>query len=455
MSKLIEQPRFSCALAAQTTVLAIPRALPIIHAGPGCASKTFRFLSDTCGHQGEGYGGGGQISSTNTGQKEVVFGGENKLRTLTENALKVLDADLFVILSGCTSGIIGDDVVAVANKFRKEGKPVVGAETSGFTGNNYHGHELIVNSIIEQYVDQFVQNGKPEIQKGLVNVFSVVPNQDPFWRGDLEEIKRILTKLGLTVNILFGTESSGVEEWQKIPNAEFNILLSPWCGLKNVELLKKKYGTPYFHFPYLPVGGKATSLFINQLADFAKLDSKKVSAVLKDEEERFYHYIVGLADFISDYRSNLPNDLFVVADSEYALGVSDYLVNELGLQPKGIFIDDNPPSDEIKNQILEYAEKIGSGIKNVIHFEADGGRIQQKLSELIGNSKKAIVFGSAWERILSEKHNNIFLHLSMPILNDVILTKSFAGYKGGLKLTEELYSSIFHRETISKGVQTL
>ena len=86
MNKLIEQPRFSCALAAQTTVLAIPRALPIVHAGPGCAAKTFHTLSDCSGNQGEGYGGGGQISSTNTGTKEVVFGGENKLRTLTENA---------------------------------------------------------------------------------------------------------------------------------------------------------------------------------------------------------------------------------------------------------------------------------------------------------------------------------------------------------------------------------
>lgn len=272
MSKLIEQPRFSCALAAQTTVLAIPRALPIVHAGPGCASKTFLTLSQCAGNQGEGFGGGGQISSTNTGTKEVVFGGENKLRTLTENAFKVLDADLFVLLSGCTSGIIGDDIVSIANEFREEGRPVVGAETSGFTGNNYQGHELVVNSIIEQ----FVGNVTPKVQKGLVNVFSVVPNQDPFWRGDLEEIKRILTSIGLKVNILFGYESAGVFEWQNIPNAEFNILLSPWVGLKTVELLKKKYGTPFFHFPYLPVGGKATSLFLKNLRPSQTLTLKKL-----------------------------------------------------------------------------------------------------------------------------------------------------------------------------------
>ncbi|MBQ1628494.1 MAG: hydrogenase [Treponema sp.] len=451
MSKLIEQPRFSCALAAQTTVLAIPRALPIVHAGPGCAAKTFHTLSDCSGNQGEGYGGGGQISSTNTGTKEVVFGGENKLRTLTENAFKVLDADLFVLLSGCTSGIIGDDIVSIANEFREEGKPVVGAETSGFTGNNYHGHEIIVNSIIEQFVGDVT----PKVQKGLVNVFSVVPNQDPFWRGDLEEIKRILTSIGLKVNILFGYESAGVFEWKNIPNAEFNILLSPWVGLKTVELLKKKYGTPFFHFPYLPVGGKATSLFLKKLAAFANLNIEKILSTIKREEEKFYSYIVGLADFLSDFRSNIPNDLYLVANSEYAIGVSDFLVNELGLQPKGIFITDEPPTEAIREKILLTIETLGKNIKDAVHFESDGGKIQQELSKLIGTSKRAVIFGSTWEKIVAEKNNNMLIHLSLPIVDDVILGKSFTGYTGGLKLTEELYSGIFKNRTIDRCVQVI
>lgn len=451
MSKLIEQPRFSCALAAQTTVLAIPRALPIVHAGPGCAAKTFHTLSDCSGNQGEGYGGGGQISSTNTGTKEVVFGGENKLRTLTENAFKVLDADLFVLLSGCTSGIIGDDIVSIANEFREEGKPVVGAETSGFTGNNYHGHEIIVNSIIEQFVGDVT----PKVQKGLVNVFSVVPNQDPFWRGDLEEIKRILTSIGLKVNILFGYESAGVFEWKNIPNAEFNILLSPWVGLKTVELLKKKYGTPFFHFPYLPVGGKATSLFLKKLAAFANLNIEKILSTIKREEEKFYSYIVGLADFLSDFRSNIPNDLYLVANSEYAIGVSDFLVNELGLQPKGIFITDEPPTEAIREKILLTIETLGKKIKDAVHFESDGGKIQQELSKLIGTSKRAVIFGSTWEKIVAEKNNNMLIHLSLPVVDDVILGKSFTGYTGGLKLTEELYSGIFKNRTIDRCVQVI
>ena len=54
MSSIIEKPRFSCALAAQQTVLAIPGAAPIIHAGPGCASKASGFAGVQAGQQGEG-----------------------------------------------------------------------------------------------------------------------------------------------------------------------------------------------------------------------------------------------------------------------------------------------------------------------------------------------------------------------------------------------------------------
>ena len=114
MANTISQPRYTCALGAQQTVLAIPGGIPIVHAGPGCSSKAFGFLATGAGQQGEGYAGGNQISCTNASETEVVFGGEKKLRQLVESTFKVLNGDLFVILSGCTAGIIGDDVVAIA-----------------------------------------------------------------------------------------------------------------------------------------------------------------------------------------------------------------------------------------------------------------------------------------------------------------------------------------------------
>ncbi len=451
MSNLIEQPRFSCALAAQHSVLAIPRALPIVHAGPGCASKTFNFLAGGSGSNGEGYGGGSHISSTNTSEQEVVFGGEDKLRGVIDGALQVIDADLYVVLAGCTSGIVGDDVVSVSQEYADEGHPVVGAETSGFKGNNYYGHELVVNSIIDQYV----QDAEPEVEKGLVNVFSVVPSQDLFWRGDLREIKRILEGIGLKVNILFGPESEGVSEWKNIPNAEFNLVINPWVGLSVAQHLEEKYGTPYLHYPILPVGAKATSKFLREVGEFAKIPAEKVEAYIKKEEDRYYSYIISLADFLTEYRNNIPTELYAIGDSAYVLGTSDYLVNELGFEPKGVYAIDDPIDYEYQAKVKEIADSVGEDIGNVFLINSDAGALQNKMRESIGSSHRAVILGSSWEDQLARENNNLLVHLSVPVADDVVLTRSFTGYEGGLRLSEEIYAGIYRKGKIAVTTQTL
>ena len=261
MPRLIEQPRYSCALGAMQSVVAIKRGVPILHSGPGCANKITKLIG-----QGEGYAGGSTIPCTNAEEKDVVFGGERKLQNVIDGSFKVIDADLYVVLTGCTAAIVGDDVGSVVSQYQDDDKPIVHVDSGGFKSNNYVSHSVVVNAIIDQYVDKFKNNNG--VQKGLVNLFATVPYQDPYWNGNLEELKRILEAIGLKVNVLFGNESDGVEEWKTVPNAEFNILVNSWAGLDIVKHLEEKYKTPYFHFPYLPIGGIDTSKFLRGVAKF-------------------------------------------------------------------------------------------------------------------------------------------------------------------------------------------
>jgi nitrogenase molybdenum-iron protein beta chain len=446
MKGYIEQPRFSCALSAQQTVLAIPKAVPIAHCGPGCVGKTFAFSSIGAGHQGEGYAGGGTVTCTNANEQDVVFGGEDKLRKFIHGALKVIKSDLYVVLSGCTAGIIGDDVEHLAMDFAEEGQPVVGVDTSGFRGNGYVGHELVINEIIKQYVNSY--DTEVNVRPGLVNVFASVPTQNPFWRGDLEELKRILELIGLEVNILFGTGSAGVSEWKDIPNAQFNLVLSTWVGESTAKLLKTQYGTPYLHIPYIPTGAAATSRVLKEISAFADLDQEKTEQVIIKEEKRFYTYFTALADFFADFRNNIPYELYLVADSSYAVGASDFLVNELGFTPEGIYITDDP-TESVKKRILEVFAGMGEEFAGKVMIEADGGAIQEDIRARLGKSKKAAIFGSLWEDMLAEETGNLSYHISIPILNDVITSRSFAGYNGGVRLIEEIYSGIFRRRDVA------
>ncbi|MBQ2579682.1 MAG: hydrogenase [Lachnospiraceae bacterium] len=442
MSTFISQPRFTCALSAQNTVLAIPRAVPIVHAGPGCSIMMSSFAS--AGHIGEGYVGGNQVPSTNTDESNVVFGGEKKLRDEISASLKVMKGDLFVALSGCTAGIIGDDVAGVASEFAEEGYPVVGVDTPGFKGNSFRGHEIVVEGIIEQ----FVGNVKPEVEQGLVNVFAVVPTQNPFWRGDVAQLKTLLEKIGLKVNILFGYTSGGVEEWKNIPNAQFNLLISPWVGKKTVELLEKKYKTPYLHIPFLPMGAKATSQFLRDVGSYAGLDSKKVEEVIRQEEKEYYQYFVGLVDFFSSLQNNLPYELFVSADSNYALGLAKFLEEEVGYIPKGIYIVDDPDAASEKLIRRIYEEQFPDYPGELL-IEPDSELIIEDLEPKLATTKRALVLGSDWERIPTKKSDNLFLHVSAPISQRLIINKTYVGYKGGLSLIEDIYNNLFEAGEIT------
>lgn len=437
MSNIIEQPRYVCTLGAQQTVLGIKRAIPIVHSGPGCCSKLSQALTTNSGHQGEGYVGGNSIPCTNSSEKEVVFGGEEKLKDTIDGALKIMDGDLFVVLTGCTAEIVGDDVEQVISEYRDKGVPIVNAQTGGFIGNNYKGHEIVLQAIIKQLLESV----RPKVKKGLVNVFSVVPFQNTYWRGDLEEIKSLLEKLGLKVNILFGYQSKGIEEWLDIPNAEFNLVLSSWVGLDTVKLLKDKYGTPYLHYPVLPVGAIETSKFLKCVGKFAEIDENKVNEIINKEEDRFYEYLVGAGDFLTEYRSVLPCKFYSIADSTYTLGISKFLVNELGFLPGEQYIIDNPDHkyiDIIKKEFDHISED--SSINIVI--ENDGGKIHNLIKKNNHRLNEALILGSSWDKTLADSINGFLLNISVPINYKLVLNKTYVGYSGGLSLIEDIYSNV-------------
>lgn len=452
MGGYIEQPRFSCALAGQQTVLAIPRALPVVHAGPGCSGKVFGFSATSAGFQGEGYAGGSTVSCTNANESDVVFGGEAKLERLVGSALKVLDGDLYVLLTGCTAGLVGDDVVKVASHFAQDGYPVIGADTAGFRGNSYFGHEMVIHEII----DQFVGDVTPRVRPGLVNVFASAPPQDPFWREDLAELKRILQGIGLQVNILFGSESAGVSEWRDLPNAQFNLVLSPWVGLDAAELAREKYGTPFLHLPYLPVGAELTSTALRRVAQFAGLASGPVEEFIAHEEKVFYEYFVSTADFVGDFRNMIPSELYAVGDTGYVVGVASFLVNELGFVPEGLYFTDDPPRRRrkgIRAAVTEVVDDLGDGTVEP-QFAIDGRAIQDDIRTRLGGSTKALILGSTWEDFLARETGNISLHLSLPIVNDVVLNRSYAGYRGGVALMEDIYASVFRAGDVASTTLT-
>jgi len=438
----IEQVRYVCSLGALASVIAIPGAIPITHCGPGCASKQFQSLSGINGYQGGEF----YVPSTNATEQEVVFGGAGRLDELIEATLKIMEADLFVVLSGCISELVGDDVESVVRKYQKQGVPIVYAETSGFKGNNFSGHEIIIRAIIDQYVGDY--DGPRE--NSTVNVWSLLPYQNTFWRGDLAEIKKLLEGIGLKVNILFGPESKGAAEWKSIPKAQFNLVLSPWLGLETARHLEKKYGQPFLHVPVLPIGAKQTGKFLREVASFAGLDAGRTEAFIAEEEKSYYSYLRDFSVFYagrtSEYR--LPSLSVVIGDSAYNLAVTKFLVSQMGIVPGRQVITENPP-EEFRAAIREQFHHISETVSAEVDFEEDGYAIFNRVLEADFTNHIPIVFGSTWEGDLAKQLGAELVEISYPCTDEVVIARSYLGYHGALALLERTFTTVVRASTIA------
>lgn len=425
MAKLLDKQRYKCALGAMQTVQAINRALPILHSGPGCAQK----LSESTGSSG--YFSPNIFPCTSINEKDVVFGGVKKLNSTIENALKVIDADLYVVLTGCIPEIVGDDTGEVVSRYADSEKPVIYAPTAGFKGNNYKGHEQVIDAIVEQYLKKSETK-----QEGLVNIWADVPYQDLFWLGNIRELEKLVSELGLTPNTIFGYKR-GIDNINKIPEAQFNLLVSPWVGLSTMKKMERRLGIPYLHCKTLPIGATETSKFLREVGKFAGVSEEKVESVIKEHEDYYYYLIERYADLFLENRV-INKQFTVVADAQYSLGITKFLVNDLGLIPAKQFVVDDTPK-AYRNLITEEFKNLNFEIEAEVSFETDGYKIHEEIKNHDYHGYP-LVLGGYYEKEVTESLKGNFLNISWPVQDKVVFDNFYAGYAGGIRLIEDIYT---------------
>ena len=433
----ISDPRYACAVGATNTVVAIRGAVPIANCSPGCQLKTTAMLTFENGFQGSIAAGGGNMPSANATENDIVFGGIKTLDNLIKSALKIYTGDLFVVLTGCTGELIGDNVPDLVSKYQKAGYPLVYANTAGFKGNNLFGHEEVVNAIIDQYVGDY--DGPKE--KGLVNLWFETPYYNQNWRGDYQELARILRGAGLKVNVLFGPENNGVADWKRIPQAQFNLVVSAWVGVRNAEHLEQKYNQPFLHIPEIPVGEEATSKFIRQVVDFAGIRKTKSEKFIKQESEIYYYYLEHFSEFFAEYWYGMPSEFAIVADASYTLAYSKFLADQIGLIPKRAIITDNTP-DRFRPAIADYFHNnITEGVSIDVDFVEDGYEAEKLINSVDFKAGKPLILGTSWELNLANQKEALFFEISTPSSETLVINRTHIGYKGALQLLERIYSA--------------
>ena len=332
-------------------------------------------LSDSTGSSG--YFSPNIFPCTSINEKDVVFGGVKKLDSTIANSLKVIDA------------------------------------------------------IIDQYLTP-----SDDRQDGLINIFADVPYQDLFWLGNIRELERLIKELGLTPNTIFGYRR-GIDNINKIPHAKYNLLVSPWVGINNMKKMEKKLGIPYLHYKTLPIGATETSRFLRTVGEFAGVSNEKVESVIKEHEDYYYYLIERYADLFLENRV-INKQFSVVADAHYALAITRFLVNDLGLVPAKQFITDDTPKN-MRDDIVKEFNKLNYGLAADVSFETDTYKIHEAIREHDYHGYP-LILGGYYEKELTEELKGNFLNISWPVQDKVVFDSFYAGYAGGIRLIEDIYT---------------
>lgn len=445
MQTVIENPRNGCGLhGALQTVSEIKGCVPIVHSNAGCAIQNY--LANSASGLGNGYVSGYSIPATDSQERHIIFGGASRLREQIKNTVKVVQGDLYIVLNSCESAMVGDDIDAMTREAQEQGEAVIDSLTAGFHGDSHYGYENVLVDILKKL--PVVKKNMGEKKENLVNIFGILPGKDVYFRGDIEEIKRILEGIGLQVNTFFGP-TNGVEELVNAPNASLNLVFSKW-GIKVAEELEKLYDIPRITFPSVPTGIREVKSFVQAVAKQLTLEEERVQNFIQKEEEQFRYYFRGIID--SYYKEHVGKAVGIVGDESTVIRTASYLKNYLGVIIEAAIITDFFPSDD--NPHSEKAEQL-KGLAREVFFSQDG----KEINRILKNRDIELILGSSLEDKAAEKKGIVNLKIAYPIYDTAVINKTYAGIRGALTLTEDFITKVkegnrIREEQLEKVIQS-
>ena len=209
-----------------------------------------------------------------------------------------------------------------------------------------------------------------------------------------------------------------------------------------MKLLEERFGTPYLHYPTLPVGAFETSRFLRTVGEFAGIDREKTERIIAEHEREYYYYIERFADVFLETRV-MSKRFVVVSDAQYTLALTKFLVNDMGLFPSKQYITDGTP-EKYREQLGNYLKELNYGIQAEMEFITDGYKIHEEIrnTDFYGYP---LILGSSWEKKAAADTRAHYVTISWPIIERLVINGTYVGYDGGLRLLEDIYSVVLTR----------
>jgi nitrogenase molybdenum-iron protein alpha chain len=289
-------------------------------------------------HRGVRYIKNTKLIVTNLDEKDIVHGGEKKLKEAILLAYERYTPKLIFIFTSCASGIIGDDVDSAAAEVQKQiSSIIVPIHCEGFKSKiAASGYDSAFISI-----KKYVLNGqKVPVEKGLINLFA--PTTVSY--KDQLEIERMLSIIGLHAN--YFPFYSSLEKIRKIPAAEASTAICKVFADEFMKDLELDYGIPYSH-TVMPIGMRNTDSWFRGVAALVGKE-KEAEDYIEKEHQRILPLIESIRRRLEDKR------VFICGGTGRSFAAAA-LIDDFGMKLVGL---ETPTYDDDAQKDIEYLNGI-------------------------------------------------------------------------------------------------
>lgn len=412
-----------CKFWTATKILSgIRNSIVIAHGPSGCAygvKQSYKLTNSR--NSGAPYEA---VVSTNMDEKYVIYGGEKGLK----GAIKEVDCkyhpDVIFIATSCATGIIGDNVDAVADKIKNEiNAKIMPIHCEGFAGEYRSGFDLVFKQIV-RFMDPPTEEEKTRLSHSVNIVGGKMGPERTEVDTDVKELIRLIKGMGAEVNSVIAGNCT-LEEIKRAPSVAVNCTLCLDLGYAIGNAMLEEYGTP-LNSTILPYGISATKKWLEGAAK--KLGMEKEA---EDLIEREYN---GIKDEFEEAKKFLQGKLAVVEghDAIKSLSIAHMLERDLGMRP--VIFNFHPWSTEARETSIDYLLETGLDPEVLItkgtiafgKYESMKQTEEELLAFLGGLSEdSAVYFGSSLS----------FPTIPLVDLN-AILNRPRFGFRGALKVAK-------------------
>jgi nitrogenase molybdenum-cofactor synthesis protein NifE len=278
----------ACVFCGSRVVLyPIADALHLVHGPIGCAAYTW----DIRGALSSGPELHRLSFSTDLQEKDIIFGGEDKLyRALIELIDRHHPKAAFVY-STCIVGIIGDDLESVCRRVEQEkGIPVLPVQSEGFKGNKRAGYNAACKAMF-RLVGTGDTSGISPLSVNILGDFNLA--------GEIWIIREYFRRMGIetVANI---TGDGRVEDIRRAHGAALNVVQCSGATMDLALMMKEAYSTPFLRVSYFGIEDMAESLY-----SVARFFEKQDPEIMERTRNLVKEELSVLYPKIQDYRKGL------------------------------------------------------------------------------------------------------------------------------------------------------